>query len=216
MKFILFFSLLILLEGFAFSQEKIDPEQETKENYSPTFLIEGAGLITNFQNYEPRQGYGGSFDLFLGKKVSTHYVAYFGNNYCEFSPGLVAMPVIAIMLVGDSEFNSLEELGLFAVLLASSFENIALHFNLGENMELSPSFSLCRIRYFFNENNAGTSFLCASGGLGLKINQRVGRFINVGAFAEGNVLYKETYPLGFTTGVSLGIHLPGGEKNVTE
>lgn len=181
-------------------------QQET----TPRFLLEGTGLYTDFNNIEYRQGGGASFDIFLGKRVSTHYVAYFGKNYCEISPGVISIPLLLAMASDDDDdTETLEGLGFALFLVAVSFENISLHYKISENISVSPSLSLFRIRYFFDENNAERqTYLSMSGGLGLKINQKLGKYFTIGAFSEAAVLYTKEYPLGFSAGISLGVFIP--------
>lgn len=197
----LFISVLIILICIQLFQQE----------YRPRFLIEGTGLFTDFSNINYRQGGGASFDIFLGKKVSTHYVAYFGKNYCEISPGVVSIPFLLAMANDDDEdTGTLEGLGIALFLVAISFENISMHFKLSENVFLSPSISLFRFKYFYDENNTyRKEFLSVSGGAGLKINQRIGRYVTMGAFTEGSILYTKNNPLGFTAGINVGVYLPG-------
>ena len=199
MKHIARLLLFVVIPTIGFSQE----------NSQPRFLLEGTGLLTKFDGIEYRQGGGLNFDYFLGKKVSTHYVAYFGPNYFELSPGVVTVPFVLLMLGDEIHFDNLQEFGAFLFLFAISFENIALHFNLSDKMVLSPSISLFRMRYFYEDISAERrNYLCMSGSAGIKLNQKIGKRLTVGAFAEGNMLYTGGNPIGFTTGFTIGFYFP--------
>jgi hypothetical protein len=198
-KLILFFVISVLFyTGYA------------QDSEPPKFLIEGSGLFTDYSHVQYRQGAGANFDFFLGEHVSTHYVAYFGRDYFEFSPGIIGLPLALLMLSSDNGIESLEDLGFTLFLFAISFENMSFHIKLNDDLYLSPSFNLLRFKYFFEENNnENKNYLCASGGVGIKLNQRIGSNLTIGAFAEAGVLYTKGNPFGYSTGINIGFYLPG-------
>ncbi|MFC2136840.1 hypothetical protein ACFLTE_01565 [Bacteroidota bacterium] len=176
------------------------------------YLIQLSGNYTNFQNIQPRLGYGLTMNGFWSDKFSSQYMLNFRANYFELSTSIISIPLL-FAISGDDEEGTLQDLGAFIILFAISFENFAFHFPLNENFELSPSVSLLRLKYFFDEDAPDRKeYLTFSGSLGCQLNQKIGQYFNLGYFIEGSKLYTGNSPVGLNAGIRFGAYFPIKDK----
>ncbi len=97
----------------------------------------------------PRAAIGMNASVFMGRYVSLNANFAVGRGYFQGGVALLGIPFI---LLGSTHpgilfFGSLEEFLLSLALIALTFENINFHIPLGQDIELSPYFSLFRIKY---------------------------------------------------------------------
>ncbi|MFC2115697.1 hypothetical protein ACFLTU_04440 [Bacteroidota bacterium] len=99
-------------------------------------------------NAYPRVVGGINSMVFLGRYISLNANVAAGQGYLQFGSGLLGIPAIlaggTLMLtdgLGPDGFI------VVAALLVLAFENINFHFPVNSNLEISPYFSLLRIKY---------------------------------------------------------------------
>ncbi len=144
--YILFF-VLLLAQGLC----HINAQDQVYNSMAPTFhnpsdwTLAISPAYANHPEASPR--FIGSFDasLFLGKHVSLNANFTAGRGYLQFGLGIIGIPLFSALL-GGWESESIEEFLLSLAIVILSFENLNFHVPVSRKIEISPYFSLLRIK----------------------------------------------------------------------
>jgi hypothetical protein len=144
------------------------------------------------------------FQLFLGTRLSIDADLAFGRDYYRLGPGVLGLPMGLLgWYLGTHNLYS----ALFCLL---SFEHLAYHIPLNNDMEVSPYISLLRFTSCYKDyENMDPGFIDHqfSFASGMQLNKYYGRFI-FSPYVEYNLGYKDLVSR-FSIGTYFGIYFPG-------
>ncbi len=108
-------------------------------------------ISPNYVNHPdayPRVVAGINSMVFLGKFVSLNANLAAGQGYVQFGTGLIGVPLFLMLGVAMSEEVSDPEIFLIWIAaIGTAFENMNFHIPVSSHFEISPYFSLLRIKY---------------------------------------------------------------------
>ena len=144
--------LLLLLAMPAFSL--LDGQEEFYAPPTPVMHEAGDWTLSvspnyvNHPNAYPRIVGGLNSMIFLGRYISLNANIAVGQGYFQFGSGILAVPVmIAGIALIPNEGLGTDGLLVIAALVILAFENLNFHIPVTSNFEISPFFSLLRIKY---------------------------------------------------------------------
>ncbi|MEQ8472293.1 MAG: hypothetical protein RIC35_13965 [Marinoscillum sp.] len=88
-------------------------------------------------------------------RISAFFPVSFGVNYFEIGLGTIFAP-FGLLSLGEDEKSLTDLVGMFFALV-TSIESMGYHIQLGENREIIPYYSLCRLRSFDSEGELSAS-----------------------------------------------------------
>ena len=146
--YILAGSLMILLSLNLPAQEDFieapTPVMHERRDYTISF----GPHYANHPNAYPRIAGAVNTMAFLGNHVSLNANMAAGQGYFHFGTGIIGVP--AILLAGEEAVwlgMGSEGWWMWMLLVGLAFENINFHIPIGSHFEISPYFSLLRIKY---------------------------------------------------------------------
>ena len=112
----------------------------------------------NHPNAYPRIVAGLNSMVFIGKHVSLNANIAGGQGYFQFGTGLVGLPLFLFFgLVLSDEDADPSAFLFYLAMLALTFENMNFHIPVYSHFEISPYFSLLRIKYI-EEGYGGATY----------------------------------------------------------
>ncbi len=174
------------------------------------FALELSGGYIEPDDFEPEPIGGITLNYFLGKRVSVISRFSMGVNHLHFSPSLLTAPLLIYTesWKGGAIFYS-NDIFYTAFLFATALENIGFHFNVQQNVELSPYISLLSFRGFRDDNSISLwRSLRASGAVGVKMNIFLRTRFYLSPYAEAFLQYNQDGTWGTNLGVHLGYTFP--------
>lgn len=191
-------------------QDRKDARLEAAVTYT-AFNLPYPRLVDSYKIPFQALGLGANFHFYFGPHFGTRYTAVFGNNYFEFSPGIIGIPFLILSLKSnqddEGEINDENNGGgwIWLFLLATAIENPEAHFALSDKLELSPSISFLRMKYMFKPQPVESDEIISfSGSLGLTLEYFKTRNLTFSAYVEGSVVYTNYYPIGINAGITMG------------
>lgn len=146
---ILLFYLLSANAPFViFAQEDfIEPPTPVMHEARDWTISISPNYVSHPQAY-PRVVAGLNSMIFLGKHVSLNANLAAGQGYVQFGSGLVGVPLILLLGIAlADEVSDPELLLVWVAAIGTAFENMNFHIPVTSHFEISPFFSLLRIKY---------------------------------------------------------------------
>jgi hypothetical protein len=177
---------------------------------------EGHWTLSVSSNYvshpeaDPRLAFGMDASIFMGKHVSLNANMAFGRGYFQGGVAIIGLP---FLLLGISEDGigdgSLEDFLIGLALIALTFENMKFHIPLSPNLEISPYFSLLRIKYIEGGYGGSENDTQANLVLGGSLNFYTGERFFLSLYTEANRNWAGGALLGWNSGLHLGVYFYG-------
>ncbi|KPK85883.1 MAG: hypothetical protein AMS27_06405 [Bacteroides sp. SM23_62_1] len=169
-KRVLIFSFFLVLSNiYLDAQDMVYEGKKLSLPYSPRDFI--LGLAPNYVYREdafPRITGSLNMQYFIARNVSINGNISLGQDYAHFGPGILGVPWMALGTF-QTWFSSDDFLMLFLI-MAGSFENTSFHFPVGNNLDLSPYFSLLRFQYLYEPPVSRFNDFSGGLALGSKLN----------------------------------------------
>ena len=196
----LLFLIIVPLDA----QDLVYQERAMSFQYSQRDFI--MGLSPNYVYREdvfPRITGNINMQYFVTRNVSINGNISLGQDYAHFGPGILGIPWMVLgafrtWLVADN-------LMMFGIILAGSFENTSFHFPIGRNLDISPYFSLLRFQYLYESPASEFNDFNICLALGLRLNIFFSEHWMIAPYFE----YSRTYVSrldGFQGGIYIGYY----------
>ena len=160
---------------------------------------------------DPRFAFGMDASIFMGKHVSLNANLAFGKGYFQGGIAIIGLPFLLLGASEDGLLNdgSMEDFLFSLALVALTFENLKFHIPISHGMELTPYFSLFRIKYI--EGGYGGSEIDTKVNLvlGGSLNIYTGERFFLAPYAEATRNWGSGGLWGWNTGLHLGVYFYG-------
>jgi hypothetical protein len=153
--------------------------------------------VASFDHLSPKFGIGVEGEYMLGREFGLGSVICGGPDYFEVGVGFLGL--FGLLLLQENSPGNFWGIFLLPLLI----ENPNIHFEPARDSEFVLSFSLCRIRYMWEENSYYDTDLFASGSIILRYTKYYRRNWNYSFFIEGTTLYHTDRPKGIQAGIAL-------------
>ena len=185
LRFSILVLLLVIFHLPVSSQEDFIEAPTPVMHNNRDYTISIAPHYVNHPNAYPRVAGGINTMLFLGEHISLNANLAGGQGYFHFGTGIIGVP--ALMIAGaDALWLGVGEEGwvVWLLMVALAFENINFHIPVTSHFELTPYFSLLRIKYIEEGYGGANSSWNANFVTGLRLTVFTSDRFFVAPFAE--------------------------------
>jgi hypothetical protein len=140
-----------------------------------------------------------NMQYFVARNVSLNGNLSLGQDYAHFGFGLLGIPLMT--LVGFQNWFRSDDFLMPLLIIICSFENTAFHIPAGNNLDISPYFSLMRFQYLYKPPPSQSNDFSACFILGSRLTIFLSDHWIIGPYFE----YTRTYTSGMD-GVQGGIY----------
>lgn len=170
-------------------------------------------LSSNYVSHpeaDPRLAFGMDASIFMGKHVSLNANMAFGRGYFQGGIAIIGLPFLLLGGIEDGMGDgSLEDFLLGLALIALTFENMKFHIPLSPNLEISPYFSLLRIKYIEGGYGGSETDTQANLVLGGSLNFYTGERFFLALYTEATRNWSGGGILGWNSGLHIGVYFYG-------
>lgn len=211
---LIFFLILSVSSRITYSQfEFYDPDATKTKHVAGDFILSASpNVLFNTPNGVQFAG-GLRIRAFISKRISVDGDIVFGRDYTHAGPGILGIPIGLLSLGGgvnsDGSEQPLSDFLFYLAAIVLSFEHMAYHIPLKNNIDIAPYISLMRFKSAYeygSDLSVGYAGQQLSFATGVGVEKYFGRFV-LSPYAEINVGYTDAIP-GVNIGVYFGILFP--------
>jgi len=145
---LVFFLLAAMIPSGLYAQEDFQDPPTPVMHEARDWTLSISPNYMNHPNAYPRVVAGLNSMVFLGKHISLNANIAGGQGYFQFGSGLIGVPLFMVFgIVFMAEDTDPESFLIWMALLGLAFENMNFHIPVASHFEISPYFSLLRIKY---------------------------------------------------------------------